>query len=381
MSFSVNSKLPGIGPTIFTQMSALAAEKNAVNLGQGFPDFSMDEELQQLLFRAVRDGHNQYAHAHGYLPLRERIAEKVLADYDHQLNAGTDITITPGGTYAIYTAITAVLEKDDEAIFFEPAYDSYAPNILVNGGRAVRISLRLPDFSIDWQLVKEAINERTRLIIINSPHNPSGSLLSATDLQQLKALTAGTNILIVSDEVYEHLVFDGKKHQSMLSDPELAARSFVCFSFGKTYHCTGWKIGYCVAPKDLTTEFRKIHQFNCFSVFSPAQVAFAEFLKKKDAYRNLSALIQGKRDYFNELMQESRFTPIHSSGTYFQLFSYERISDENDRSMALRLVNEFGVASIPISAFYTEGEYRLLRFCFAKNETTLLRAAKALCRV
>ena len=378
----IESKLPQVGTTIFTEMSVLAQKYNAINLGQGFPDFLMDRTLTDLVNEAMLQGQNQYVHMNGLPALRQGLAEKVKELYSASIDWNNEITITPGGTYAIYTALTSILQKGDEVIVFEPAYDSYIPNIEINGGVAVPIALQFPDYSIDWQEVKEKINAKTKAIIINSPHNPSGALLAEDDLKELSALVKGTGIFIISDEVYEHLVFDDKKHLSVLNYPALYKRSFVCFSFGKTYHCTGWKLGYCIAPPNLMQEFRKVHQFNCFTCNSPMQFALAAFIKNKDAYIGLGKFLQGKRDFFLNAMRATKFKPLPSYGSYFQLYSYEDFSEEKEKDLAIRLIKEFGVATIPVSAFYkTPVENRVLRFCFAKKEETLAEAASRLVNV
>ena len=375
----IDSKLPEVGTTIFTVMSGLASELNAVNLGQGFPDFAMDGRLSDLVAKAMADGYNQYAPMPGWMPLREAIAEKNSYLYRADIDPATEITITPGGTYAIYTALTAILQRDDEVIVLEPSYDSYVPNILVNGARPVLISLKLPDFRIDWPAVKQAVTSKTKAIIINSPHNPTGSIIYEDDIDELRKLVSDTGIFIISDEVYEHLIFDEAKHLSMLRYPDLRARSFVCFSFGKVFHCTGWKLGYCIAPPAFTSEFRKVHQFNCFSCHTPSQVGIAEFLKDRSAYLNLGRELQFKRDYFIELMKSTKFTLKNSAGSYFICASYERISDEDDKSFAIRITREKGVAMIPVSAFYQNGkDDRIVRFCFSKKEETLERAVQKL---
>lgn len=376
------SKLPRVGTTIFTIMSGLASELGAINLGQGFPDFPMDARLQDAVSRAMRDNHNQYAPMPGWMPLREALAEKFSYLYGTRVDPGSEITITPGGTYAIYTAFTSFLKPGDEVIVFEPCYDSYIPNIELNGAVAVRIPLRIPDFGIDWQAVDKALSDRTRAIILNTPHNPTGSVLTDDDMQALALRVEGTDILIVSDEVYEHLIFDGIPHASILRYPNLLQRSFVCFSFGKVYHCTGWKMGYCVAPEPLMREFRKVHQFNCFSVNTPMQVGLTEFLSDRDAYLSLGPSMQSRRDLFISLMRDTPFTLLPSRGSYFILATYERISDEPDRKLALRLTRELGVASIPVSAFYQDGtDNRMLRFCFCKKEETLEEACARLRRL
>jgi methionine aminotransferase len=379
---TIQSKLPNVGTTIFTEMSVLAQQYKAINLGQGFPDFLMDSAITDLVNEAMQKGHNQYVHMNGLPALREGLAEKVKELYNTDIDANDEITVTPGGTYAIYTAFTTILQKGDEVIVFEPAYDSYIPNIEINGGVAVPISLSYPDYSINWDLVKEKINAKTKAIIINSPHNPSGALLQDADLKKLSELVLGTGIFIISDEVYEHLVFDNKEHLSVLKYPELYERSFVCFSFGKTYHCTGWKMGYCIAPPSLMKEFRKVHQFNCFTCNSPTQFALAAYIKNKEAYLGLGKFLQERRDYFMEAMKATKFKPLPSYGSYFQLYSYDGISEETEKELAVRLIKEYGVATIPVSAFYNIAiENKVLRFCFAKKEETLQEAANRLINV
>lgn len=375
----LQSKLPNVGTTIFTVMSALAAEYKAINLGQGFPDYAMDEALTDLVNKAMRDGYNQYVHMAGYAPLREAIAAKVQKLYGTSIDAEKNITVTPGGTYAIYSAITAVIHPGDEVIVFEPAYDSYIPNIEINGGKAIRIALRYPDYSIDWNAVRAAVTPKTRMILLNSPHNPTGAVLSENDIHELKSVVAGTNIIIMSDEVYEHLIFDGKQHQSMLRYPDLLERSFVAFSFGKVYNCTGWKLGYCIAPEAFTKEFRKVHQFNAFSCNTPVQVALSQFLANEEAYLQLGSELQKKRDYFRSLMTSTPFKVIPSYGSYFEMYSYDGVSTETEKELAVRLVKDYGVATIPASAFYTDGtDNKVLRFCFSKKESTLEAAADRL---
>lgn len=375
----IHSKLPEVGTTIFTVMSTLAAEQNAINLGQGFPDFQMNEELIGLVEKVMRQGHNQYVPMQGYLPLREAIAEKASFLYHSKLDPAEQITITPGGTYAIYTALTTILEKGDEVIVFEPAYDSYIPNIEINGAIPVRINLQFPEYSINWMEVRSKISERTRAIIINSPHNPTGSVLNDRDIEELRNIVSNTNIFIISDEVYEHLIFDGCKHESILKYPDLLERSFVCFSFGKVYNCTGWKLGYCISSPSSMKEFRKVHQFNCFSCHTPSQVALASFLSNREAYLTLSSSMQERRDYFVELMKQTRFNMLTSHGSYFITAGYERISDESDKEFAIRMTKEARVASIPVSAFYKEGiDNKVVRFCFSKTRETLERAVERL---
>ncbi len=378
----IKSKLPNVGTTIFTVMSALATEHKAVNLGQGFPDYPMSEELTAKLAEAMKNGHNQYAPMPGLIGLRESIAEKVEFLYKTKINPDTEITITPGGTYAIYSSLTTILQPGDEVILFEPAYDSYIPNIEINGAKAVPLPLTYPDYKIDWELVRSSITAKTKAILINSPHNPTGSVLDKNDIAELKSVVANTNIFIVSDEVYEHLIYDELPHESMLKYPELFERSFVNFSFGKTYHCTGWKLGYCIAPAAFTKEFRKVHQFNCFSCFTPAQVALAEYLKNKDAYLSLPRFMQQKRDYFIELMKQTKFDLLNTSGSYFICASYGRISDEGDKDLAIRLTKEAGVATIPLSAFYhNQKDDKVVRFCFSKQNRTLQQAVERLMKI
>lgn len=382
MSPLIQSKQPDAGTTIFTVMSVLAAQHNAINLGQGFPDFMMDDELTGLVSAAMKTGHNQYVHMNGLLQLRESIAEKISYLYNNTVSPDTEITVTPGGTYAIYTALTTILQPGDEVIVFEPAYDSYIPTIEINGAVPVAVSMQHPDYSINWELVKQKLSAKTKAIILNTPHNPTGMVLGADDIEQLKAIVKGTNIFIISDEVYEHLIFDGKQHESMLRHPELYERSFVCFSFGKTYHCTGWKIGYCVAPAAMMSEFRKIHQFNCFSCNSTVQFALAEFLKQRNRYLQLGNFLQQKRDYFAQLMQQTKFKALPSYGSYFQLYSYDDISDESEKDFAIRLTKENKVTAIPTSVFYKEGtDNKVLRFCFAKKEATLEEAVNRLIKL
>lgn len=382
MATFIKSKLPSVGTTIFTTMSSLAAKHDAVNLGQGFPDFSMNEKLVSLVNKAMVEGKNQYVHMCGLPALREALAKKCNTLYASAINAETDITITPGGTYAIYTAFTTILQPGDEVILFEPAYDSYIPNIEINGAIAIPVSLTFPDYKINWEEVKTNITGKTRAIIINTPHNPTGSVLDENDIKQLRSIVKDTGIIIISDEVYEHLIFDNKPHLSMLRYPDLAARSFVCFSFGKVYHCTGWKLGYCIAPDALMKEFRKVHQFNCFTCNSPAQFALAEFLKDKDQYLKLGEFLQRKRDFFRTCMEQTKFIALPSYGSYFQLYSYKEMSDEPEKDFAVRLTREAGVATIPVSAFYKNAvDNKVLRFCFAKKESTLEEAVNRLSRV
>ena len=371
--------MPNTGETIFTIMSSLAAKHKAINLGQGTPDFEMDGDLIDLVTKAMKDGHNQYAHRNGLLKLREAIAEKVDFLYQAKVNPSTEITVTPGGTYAIYTALTSVLHPGDEVIVFEPAYDSYIPNIEINGAIPVLIPLAFPEYKIDWDLVKEKITPATKMIILNSPHNPTGKILDKNDIIRLRKIVTDTDILILSDEVYEPIIFDGQQHESLLKYPDLFQRSFVTFSFGKVYHCTGWKIGYCIAPDFLMKEFLKVHQYNCFSCNTPVQYALSTFLLEKNKYLQLGKLFQAKRDFFNNLMSETKFKSFPSQGSYFQLYSYNDISDEKEFDFAKKLTINAGVTAIPLSAFYKKGkENKILRFCFAKKEETLKTAVDRL---
>ena len=378
----IQSKLPNVGTTIFTVMSVLAAEHKAINLGQGFPDFGMNEELITLVNEAMRQGHNQYVHMNGYLPLRESIAEKAAFLYEANINPDTQITVTPGGTYALYTALTTILQPGDEVIVFEPAYDSYIPAVEVNGAKAVAIQLTFPEYKIDWTEVKKRVTEKTRAIIINSPHNPTGSVLSAEDMAQLREVVKDTQIVIISDEVYEHLIMDGHRHESILRYPDLLERSFVSFSFGKVYHCTGWKLGYSIAPDYLMKEFRKIHQYNAFCCDTPKQVALATFLKKREAFLELGDFLQKKRDYFQAGMLQTKLEPLPTHGSYFQIYSYKNLSDQSEKDFAIHLTKEYGVATIPVAAFYQEEvNHQVPRFCFCKKEETLDAAIERLQRV
>jgi len=343
--------------------------------------------LINLVNKSMAKGNNQYTHMCGLPLLRERIAEKVENLYGSIINPETEITITPGGTYAIYTALTTVLQPGDEVIIFEPAYDSYIPNIEINGAVPVLLPITFPadlsgSYQINWELVKQKITSRTKMIILNSPHNPTGSVLGKHDIEELRTVVQDTGIFILSDEVYEHLVFDGRQHESILRYPELLARSFVCFSFGKTYHCTGWKLGYCIAPATLMHEYRKVHQFNCFSCNSPVQVALAEFILQKDQYLELGKQMQQKKDLFEGLMKQTRFKPLPSYGSYFQLYSYRSLTDEPENDFAKRLTKEYRVTAIPTSVFYkNETDNKTLRFCFAKKEDTLKEAVNRLMRL
>ena len=384
MSIPLSSKLPQVGTTIFTVMSQLAQECGALNLSQGFPDFAVPPALLQAVERHLHGGRNQYAPMTGVPALREAIAAKTLTCYGRTLDPLTEVTVTSGATEALTCAISAVVQAGDEVIVFDPCYDSYEPAITLNGGITRHLALRAPDFRPDWQQVAAALNERTRLIILNTPHNPTGSVWEAQDMQQLAELIRERAIFLLSDEVYEHIIFDQRPHQSVLRYPELAERAFVVSSFGKTFHATGWKIGYCVAPAALSSEFRKIHQYVTFSTCTPMQWALADFLTQHpEHYQQLPAFYQQKRDYFCQLLQGSRFTWQPSAGSYFQLLDYSAISQEPDLALAQRLTREAGIASIPVSVFYaqTPPAQRLLRFCFAKDDRTLEQAAEILRRL
>jgi len=377
------TKLPKVGTTIFTVMSQLAMQHKAINLGQGFPDFDGPQSLRDALAAAMNSGRNQYAPMTGVPKLREQIALKTEKLYGRKVSADTEVTVTSGATEALFAAIAAVVHAGEEVIVLDPCYDSYEPAIELAGARAVHVPLSLPDFSVDWARVKAAITPKTRMILINSPHNPTGAVLSADDLDALAELVRGTDIFVLSDEVYEHIIFDAQSHQSVLRHAELAARSFVVSSFGKTYHCTGWKVGYCIAPPQLSAEFRKVHQYLTFCTFSPAQWAFADVLEADPQhYLDLPHFYQAKRDRFRELLAKSKFKLQPVGGAYFQLVDYSAISDKDDLNFCEWLVREAGVAAIPVSAFYENPpESRLIRFCFAKSDETLVAAAERLCKL
>lgn len=370
----LQSKLPNVGTTIFTVMSGMAMQHQAVNLGQGFPDFPVPEFLVEALARAMREGKNQYAPMMGVPALREAIAEKTLACYGHAACPDSEITVTSGASEAIFDAVLAVVRPGDEVIVLDPCYDCYEPAIALAGGVCVHVPLNPQDFRVDWSLLTAAVTDKTRMIFINSPHNPSGALFSAEDMQKLAALMRGRNIFLLSDEVYEHIVFDGARHESALRYPELAEKAFVISSFGKTYHCTGWKIGYCIAPKALTAELRKVHQYNTFCSFAPAQWAFAEMIRSHpEHHAELGPFYQEKRSYMQEQLLKTRFKALPVPGGYFQLVDYSAVSDLPDAEFARWLCVEKGVAAIPLSPFYEtppEGQ-RLVRLCFAKNAETL----------
>lgn len=378
----VKSKLPNVGVSIFTKMTALANEHGAINLAQGFPNFPSSKRLIDLVHQYMKKGMNQYAPMPGLIQLRERIAEKYYNIYDIQYHPDTDITITSGATQAIYTAIAALVHEGDEVILFEPAYDCYAPTVKIHGAIPFAINLLAPDFSIDWELVKKSINSKTKMIILNTPHNPTGSVLSKKDLQQLEKIVSSTDIIILSDEVYEHIIFDEARHESILLHPKLVERSLIIYSFGKTYHNTGWKMGYVLAPQYLMKEFRSVHQFLVFSSNTPIQYALADFMQDKNEYLHVHEFYEQKRDMFLELIKTSRFTFTPAKGTYFQLLDYANISDKNDIDFADELTIQHKVASIPLTPFYkTPPQNKLLRFCFAKTGETLQQAAEILCKI
>ena len=379
----IQSKLPRVGTTIFTRMSALANEHNALNLSQGFPDFDGPLAMREALARHVMDGHNQYAPMAGAIPLREQIAAQLALHQQVECDPVAEITVVPGATEAIFCAITACIHPGDEVIVFDPCYDSYEPAIELAGGKAVHVPLNPGDFSFDWERVESAVSKRTRMIIINSPHNPSGATASMEDLLQLQRLAEERDLLVISDEVYEHLVFDGRQHVGVLQLAALRARSFAVYSFGKTFSVTGWKTGYCVAPPALTIELRKIHQFVAFVAVTPIQLALADFMRDEPRYpASLANFYQAKRDLFCKALGESRFSLSPSAGTYFQLLDYGEITRESDASLCERWTRELGVASIPISVFYqSPPEQHYLRFCFAKSDQVLEQAAEVLCRI
>ena len=378
----IPSKLPHVGTTIFTVMSALAQQHGAINLSQGFPNFDPAEALQRLVFEHMQRGDNQYSPMPGLPLLRQRIAEKIARVYGASVDPDTEITVTAGGTQAIFCVIGAFIGPGDEVILIEPCYDSYRPSVETMGGVPVVHSLQAPDYSVDWAAIGRLISPRTRLVCINTPNNPTGKTLTRADLDALAALLRGTDVLVMSDEVYEHLMFDGRPHATVLTHPELRERSLAIYSFGKTYHNTGWKTGYCIAPPALTTEFRKVHQFNVFSANHPVQAAFADFLVQADQYWGLPAFYQQKRDFFLEQLKGTRFKPLPCEGTYFQICDYSAISDEPDLDFCKRLTIEHGVAAIPVSSFYSDGrDDKVIRFCFAKTEDVLARAGALLAKV
>tara|TARA_R110001583_G_scaffold15502_6_gene63860 strand:- start:3086 stop:4243 length:1158 start_codon:yes stop_codon:yes gene_type:complete len=378
----IQSKLPEVPTSIFSIMSALAHEQKAINLSQGFPDFESDKKLIELVNKAMVNGKNQYAPMPGIFSLRKEISKKMENLYGVFYNPESEITITAGATQAIFTVIAATVKKDDEVLIFKPAYDCYEPTIELFEGKAIAVQLDPEGFNIDWELVRSLISEKTRMIIINTPHNPSGKILSAIDMLQLENILKDTNILLLSDEVYEHIIFDGEMHQTAALYPALAERTFITASFGKTFHNTGWKVGYCLAPKELMQEFRKVHQFNVFSVNHPTQVALAEYLKTPKNYLELGEFYQQKRDLFLSLVKDSRFEFTPSKGTYFQLLNFKNITDESDYAFAIRLTKEKKIAAIPISVFNENMlDTKVLRFCFAKKDETIIQAANILCSI
>ncbi len=377
-----NSKLPQVGTTIFTVMSKLAADNNAINLSQGFPDFDGPAELVELTHKYMREGKNQYAPMGGVPVLNERISEKVNALYGAEYHPETEITITAGGTQAIFTVLASVVHPGDEVIIFEPAYDSYAPSIKVFGGLVKSLELSPPDYKIDWNMVKKLITNRTKMIILNSPQNPTGTILKQEDINELIKLTRGTDVFILSDEVYEHMVYDDLEHLSMAKFPELRERSFIIASFGKLFHNTGWKVGYCLAPPQLMKEFRKIHQYLVFSVNAPVQYAIADMLLEKEYYSSLKSFFTQKRNFFRDLLRQTRFQLLPCEGSYFQCASIKNITEEKDVDFAKRLTLNFGVAVIPTSAFYLKSsDFGVIRFCFAKKQETLETAVMRLTKV
>ena len=382
MNISLQSKLPEVKTSIFSVMTQMCHQENALNLSQGFPDFPSDPILMDLVYKAMKEGKNQYAPMQGIFTLRKAIADKTERLYGATYDPSTDITITAGATQAIFTALSAVVQVGDEVIIFKPAYDCYEPTIELLGATPVSIQLDPEKVEIDFEVLKSKISEKTKLIIINTPHNPSGRLISKKDMLQLETLLKGTDILLLSDEVYEHIIFDKKQHQSAVLFPGLKERAFIVASFGKTFHNTGWKLGYCMAPEFLMREFQKVHQFNVFSVHHPSQVALATYLQDESNYLELGAFYQKKRDLFLNLIKDSRFEFTPSEGTYFQVLNYEKISRESDVKLANRLVKEHKIGSIPISVFNEAGyDTNVLRFCFAKTDETIEKAAEILCKI
>lgn len=373
------SKLPNVEPSIFTVMSDLAKKENALNLSQGFPNFKSDQKLIDLVTKAMNSGYNQYAPMAGNVDLRKAIANKFEHLYNTSYHPDSEITVTAGATQAIFTIISAFIRPDDEVIVFKPAYDCYEPAIALYGGKVVPIQLKAPDYKMDWTEVTNKMSSKTKMVIINTPHNPSGTLFSKEDMLELQKLLKGTNVVVLSDEVYEHIIFDDEKHQSACLFPDLKSRSFIVASFGKTFHNTGWKIGYCCAPKDLMEEFQKVHQFNVFCINLPMQKGVADYLQDPDHYLTLPSFYQQKRDLFLSLIEDSRFKFTPSKGTYFQVLDYSNITDEYDVDVAKRLTKENKIASVPLSVFNTdELDQKVLRFCFAKTDDTLKEAADIL---
>ena len=378
----ITSKLPNIHTSIFSVMSALANEHNAINLSQGFPNFDCDDQLKKLVNKYIHKGYNQYAPMPGVPALRRRLAEKVRLLYGADIDPDSEITITSGATQALYCAISAFIKPDDEVILIEPAYDSYRPAIEINGGIPIAYQLKAPDYSVDWKALERLISRKTRMVIVNTPHNPTGKIFKDHDWEKLQDIAVDRDILVLCDEAYEHIVFDGEKHRSLLKYPKIFSRGLAVFSFGKTLHATGWKLGCCIAPPRLTKEFRKVHQFNVFSVNTPVQHAVAEFFESPETYNYLNEFFQKKRDYLLQAMEGSRFKPLKSEGTYFQLFDYSAISDEPDIEFARRMTTEYGVAAIPVSVFNTSKENEfVIRLCFAKKEKTIEQAGELLRRI
>ncbi len=379
----ISKKMEGTGESIFAKMSRMSGTFNAINLSQGFPDFDISPSLIELVYKNMKAGKNQYAPMPGVPILKEAISEKVQKLYSAEYDSESEITITAGATQGIYSAISAFVREGDEVLFFEPAYDIYLPAIRMNGGVPVAVSLKYPDFQVSWDEVQQRISHRTRMIIINTPHNPTGAILNNQDIEKLIQITKNSDIIILSDEVYEHIIFEGYEHQSICRYPQLKERSIVVFSFGKTFHATGWKIGYCLADKALTNELRKVHQYVVFTCNTPVQYGYAEFLKTIDDYNFIGKTFEKKRDYFIKSIKKSKFSVIPSKGTYFQLLDYQKISDMNDVEFAELLVRKYGVAAIPVSVFshYNKNNHKLLRFCFAKKDETIEKATKILCRI
>ena len=380
---TLRSKLPSGGVSIFAVMTRLANEVGAINLSQGFPDFETSPELIDTVTRHMRDGHNQYAPMPGVLALREALAQKIEALYGRRYDPITEITVTTGATEGIFAALTAFVHPGDEVLLFQPAYDSYTPSVTLSGGRPVYVTLRYPDYRIDWDEVRRAISPRTRVIVMNSPHNPTGMIWTPDDVRELGRVLSGTDAIVIADEVYEHILFDGGRHESLARYPEIAERAVVISSFGKTYHTTGWKVGYCAAPPALTTEIQRIHQWITFAVNGAVQMAYADFVRRDPWCADVTAFYQGRRDKFLSLVRESRFRPLACRGTFFQMMDYSAITDEQDTDFALRVTREHGVAAIPISPFLNDSTTAgpVLRFCFAKRDSTLERAAERLVRV
>lgn len=377
-----HSKLPNVGTTIFTVMSALAQQHGAINLSQGFPNFESDQKLIDLVNQAMNSGYNQYAPMPGNLDLRLAIAHKYKMLHNSSYHPETEITVTAGATQAIFTIVSAFVRPNDEVIIFKPAYDCYQPAVELNGGKTVSIQLNAPNYKVNWDEVKSKLTSKTKMIIINTPHNPSGTMMSESDLKTLERIIKDTNIIVLSDEVYEHITFDGLAHHSVCKFPDLKLRSFITASFGKTFHNTGWKVGYCCAPKPLMEEFRKVHQFNVFSVNHPTQKGLADYMQDAETYLNLGQFYQHKRDLFLNLISDSKFTFYPSQGTYFQVLNYSKITLEADVDFAKRLTTDYGIAGIPLSVFNQNSQDdKVLRFCFAKTDDTLIKAAEILCSI